>query len=184
MRTFDFTIIASGIDPNEENFEDRFFEAGCGDATISFQKGALTLEFSREAKNFSQALFSAIRAAITAGAKVEHIEPDHLVNLSDIAERAGLSRAAASLYAKGDRRQNFPPPVARVTTDSPLWDWVPVARWLFRERKAIKRRMVIEAKVVRGANLAIQRAEGFERSVFSKKLMQFAERAGSNRAAA
>src|SRR5688500_8207772 len=133
MNSFSFTIIASGIDTQEENFEDRFFEAGCEDATISLQKGALVLEFDRQAKNFSQALFSAILDVTAAGAKVHHVEPDYLVSLSDIAQRSGLSRSAASLYAKGDRGQDFPAPVARVTTESPLWDWLSVARW-FKKR--------------------------------------------------
>jgi len=39
------------------------------------------------------------------GATVERIEPDHLVSLADIARRAGLTRAAISLYAKGMRAQ-------------------------------------------------------------------------------
>ena len=57
------------------------------------------------------------------GARVERIEPDHLVSMADIARRAGLTRAAISLYAKGMRAQEFPAPVARVTSEIPLWDW-------------------------------------------------------------
>jgi hypothetical protein len=170
MNTFNFTIIASGVDPLEKRFEDRFFEAGCDDATISLQKGALILEFSREAKNFSQALYSAIRDVMSAGARVVHVEPDYLVNLSDIANRTGLSRSAASLYAKGERGKGFPSPVARVTTESPLWDWVPVARW-FRKRDHLSRYAVVEAKVVRETNLAIQGDE-IHHSIFARKLAQ------------
>ncbi len=81
MTTFDFTIIANGLTPEDERFADRFFEAGCDDATISFQKGVIILEFDREAKTFFHALFSAIKDVSNAGATVTHIEPDHFVVL-------------------------------------------------------------------------------------------------------
>ena len=184
MASYDFTIIASGIDPAEDRFEDRLFEAGCGDATISVQKGALVLEFGREARNFSQAIFSAIRDVTTAGARIEHVEPDHLVNLSDIANRAGLSRAAASLYAKGERGRDFPAPVARVTTESPLWDWVSVSRWLFRRQRAVERRVVIEAKIVRQINRAIRNEDAHELMAVAKKLAEIKTTAAGGRVAA
>jgi hypothetical protein len=170
MRAFNFTIIASGLDPHTDDFADRFFEAGCGDATISFQKGVLILEFTREAKNVTQAIFSAIRDVQKAGATVINIEPDHLVSLSDIANRAEISRAAASHYAKGLRGKAFPLPVARITTDSPLWDWFSVSRWL-RKRSYVSHYAVIEAKVIRETNLAI-RGENTQHAVFAKKLAE------------
>jgi len=38
-----------GSKPEARDLEERFFEAGCDDATISFQKGVTVLEFAREA---------------------------------------------------------------------------------------------------------------------------------------
>lgn len=165
MKTFSFTIIASGVSPDASDFEDRFFEAGCDDATITYQKGAIILEFDREAKNLSHALSSAIQNVETAGARVEHFEPDHLVNLTDIAVRAGVTRAAASMYAKGLRGKDFPAPVARVTTESALWDWVDVARWLFRHRR-IPLETVLRARLVREANQSMGRRDKPRRVVF------------------
>jgi hypothetical protein len=156
MRTYEFSVIATGLDPEAEGFADRFFEAGCDDATLSFQKGAIILDFDREARSLSHAIKSALADVESAGAEVLHIEPDHLVNLSDIATRIGITRAAASLYAKGERGQGFPAPAARVTTDSPLWDWVDVARWLHRQGR-LSRAELVRARVVRSANLAIAR---------------------------
>lgn len=154
MKTYEFTIIATGLDPYAADFADRFFEAGCDDATISFQKGAIILDFDREARSFGHALQSAMANVEAAGAEVVHVEPDHLVSLSDIAVRAGITRAAASNYAKGERGKDFPAPVARVTTESPLWDWVDVARWLHRQgRLAIDE--LIRARMVRNANITI-----------------------------
>jgi hypothetical protein len=170
MSVFNFTIIASGMDYEADDFEDKFFEAGCDDATISIQKGAIILEFTREGRNFVHALLSAVKDVQGAGAVVEHIEPDYLVNLSDIAFRANISRASVSLYAKGERAADFPAPVARVTTESPLWDWVEVARWMFK-RKTISRHVVVEAKIVREANLALVQPDGFE-AIFAKKFYQ------------
>jgi transcriptional regulator with XRE-family HTH domain len=154
MNTYEFTIIATGLDPYAANFADRFFEAGCDDATISFQKGAIILDFDREARTFGHALTSAIADVEKAGADVVHVEPDHLVSLSDIAVRAGITRAAASNWAKGERGKNSPAPVARVTTDSPLWDWVDVSRWLHRQGR-LPIEDVLRARFVRGVNLSI-----------------------------
>jgi hypothetical protein len=151
MTTYSLTVIASGLDPDADNFEDRFFEAGCDDATISVQKGLIVLEFEREAKSFSHALISAAEDVRKAGARVERFEPDHLVNLSDIAARSGMSRAAISLYCKGARGEGFPAPIARVTSESPLWDWVDVARWM-REKGKLPAEAVLEARLMREAN--------------------------------
>jgi hypothetical protein len=155
MTTYSFSIVAagpSGMEPEE--FADRLAGQGCDDATVSLQKGAFILDFDREERSFVRAVLSAIRDVVRAGGRVTHVEPDHLVSLSDIAVRAGVTRAAASLYAKGERGERFPAPVARVTTDSPLWDWVEVSRWLWR-RKRISLDEVLHARVVRLANVRI-----------------------------
>jgi hypothetical protein len=151
MKIHNFTIIASGVDATASNFSDRFFEAGCDDATIAVQKGLIVLEFDREARSFSQALMSAIVSVERAGAKIERIEPDYLVSASDISKRAELGRAAISHYAGGLRGKGFPHPVARVTTESPLWDWAQVAAWMYVHDK-LPRSAVLEARVVRELN--------------------------------
>lgn len=156
MNAHEFTIIASGLDPRAEEFERRFYDAGCDDATISFQKGHIILDFARIAETFEDAVASAIRDTFAAGARVERIEPDPLVSLADIAARANMSRAAMTQYSKGQRGKHFPAPVAKVTSDSPLWDWPSVARWLFRNGK-LPRRGAIEAAIVKEANEALHR---------------------------
>src|SRR5229473_2441913 len=171
MKTYEFTIIASGLDPDAPDFEDRFFEANCDDATIIVVKGKIVLEFHREARNFSHALASAIQDVTRAGAIVEHIEPDYLVSLSDIAERCSLSRSALSLFAKGERGERFPSPIARITSESPLWDWVHVARWMYHRRR-LSLSVVIHAKIVREANRAVSETHGrVEESRFAQRLL-------------
>jgi hypothetical protein len=169
MKTHEFTIIASGMNPNDDDFADRFYEAGCGDATIAYQKGLIILEFAREAENFVHAITSAFEDVQKAGAKVEGFEPDYLVSLSDIAERCNLSRSAISLYCKGERGDKaFPSPVARVTSESPLWDWVDVSRWMHKHEK-VGAETVLEARLVREANLLI-RLQAAPLGQFAKQL--------------
>jgi predicted DNA-binding transcriptional regulator AlpA len=91
---------------------------------------------------------------MAVGAKVERVEPDPFVSLAEIAARTGMSRAAMSLYAKQQRAEGFPAPVAKVTSNSSLYDWASVALWLFRHKK-ISRETAIEAAVVKEANEAI-----------------------------
>jgi transcriptional regulator with XRE-family HTH domain len=152
MNMYEFTVVSSCPDADIALLTERLFEAGCDDATVSLQKGVAVIEFDREAKNFSHALSSAVSNVRSAGVEVLHIAPDHLVSLSDIAARAGVSRAAVSNYARGVRATDFPPPICRVTTDTPLWDWVDVARWLVRQTGRLTIDDVVQARVVRREN--------------------------------
>lgn len=154
MKTHALTIIASGLNPDDLSYANRFYEAGCSDATISLQKALFVLEFDREAESFQKALVSAIHDVKKAGANIERVEPDHLVSASDIAERSGLTRSAVSLFAAGKRGSDFPAPIARVTSESPLWDWAMVANWMFENGK-ISEEVAIEATSIRTANIAI-----------------------------
>lgn len=168
MKIHEFAIIASGLDPEAEDFEDRFFEAGCDDATLSFQKGAIIVEFHREAVSFSKAVSSAYEAVLRAGAKVERVEPDYLVSLAEIADRSGKTRQAISLYTKGERGDDFPAPIARVTSKHPLWDWEEVAGWLVG-RDDLPREELIRARIVKEANLHLETSDAAEDN-FVKRL--------------
>lgn len=172
--TFEFAIIASGLDPEADDVFDRFFDAGCDDATIAFQKGHFIVDFAREAATLEDAIASAIRDVTKAGAKVERIEPDPLVSLSDMAARAGLTRAALTNYFKGHRAEAFPPPVARVTTESPLWDWATVARWMYAHKK-LSREEAVAAEIVRAANEAIGKGEARISERLKKKAKEYAK---------
>jgi len=168
MKTHEFTIVASGLDPEIDGYEDRFFEAGCDDATLSFQKGVIIAEFAREVVSFSKAIATAYEDILKTGAKIERVEPDYLVSLSDIAERSGLTRQAISLYAKAERGSGFPNPVARVTSNSPLWDWLEVTEWLHALSK-IDVAAVVEARIVKEANRFLELHDG-EPDNFSRRL--------------
>ncbi len=151
MPMYEFSIIASGLDPEAEHFEAQFYVSGCDDALVSFQKGHIILDFSRKAANLADAITSALNCAAKAGATIDRIEPDPLVSLSDIASRTGMTRAAITQYSKGQRSSGFPAPSARVTSESPLWDWATVAHWLFRHGKLTKDQL-IAAELFKEAN--------------------------------
>jgi transcriptional regulator with XRE-family HTH domain len=172
MKTFEFSVIASGLDPEAEDFAERFFNAGCDDATISFQKGHVILDFAREADSIDSAICSAIECVNAAGAQVDRVEPDPLVSLSDIASRTGLTRAAITQYSKGQRGTDFPAPIARVTSETSLYDWAEVATWLFRHEK-LSREDAIEAEAVKVANEAIRANESKLRDKMQARLKDY-----------
>ena len=151
MKTYEFTIIASGLDPEADDFETRFLEAGCDDATVGFQNGRILIEFSRDARSLTEAIVTAVEGALQGGAIVERVEPDPLVSLSEMASRSGMTKGAMSNYSKGHRLDGFPAPTARVTTPSPLWNWARVAEWLYRNGR-ISRDEALEAGVFAAAN--------------------------------
>jgi predicted DNA-binding transcriptional regulator AlpA len=174
MKKFEFSIIASGLDPQAEDFETRFFDAGCDDATLSFQKGHIIVDFTRSSDSLEDAIASAVKNVAKAGAKVERVEPDPLVSLSDIAARSGLSRQAMTNYVKGTRQKDFPAPIARVTSETSLWDWSEVAKWMFENHK-IDRTVAIDAEIFRQANESILSGQTDIRDELKKHVKEYAD---------
>lgn len=166
MKTFEFALIASGFDP-EGDYETPLFEAGCDDATVSVQKGLLIIEFDREAVSFSRAVASGCQNVTTAGFRIERVEPDHLVTLAEIADRATLSRQAVTLFAKGDRGSGFPAPAIKVTSKHPLWDWGEVAGWL-QQRGHVSLDAVVEARIVKEANAYLTAIEVADEAFYQR----------------
>jgi len=134
MTTYDFTFVVDA-DPHADDFEDRFIEAGCDDATFILMRGSAAISFDREAGSYKDAVSSALKQIKSAGSEVLRFEPDFLVSASDIAARTGLTRAAIGHFGKGDRRDGYPAPHSRLSSNSPLWDWVSVSAWLVEQGK-------------------------------------------------
>lgn len=160
MQHFEFSLIVSGLDPDDDAFEDRLFEAGCDDALVSMVKGFVVLDFTRQEKNFAHAVATAIKDVESTGAHVVRLEPDPFVTLSDIASRTRLSKQLVSLYVQGKRGpKDFPLPSLRVSSDSPLWEWLSVARWLRKNQKIDSGRDVVHAALLRKFNNDLAGAE-------------------------
>ena len=75
IKIFEFSVIASGLDPQADDFEARFFDAGCDDATIAFQKGHIIVDFAREAESIDAAIASAIECVKATGAVPSIMRP-------------------------------------------------------------------------------------------------------------
>jgi hypothetical protein len=134
MTVFDFTFVVEA-DLDDEAFEDRFFEAGCDDATYMIMRGNGHLCFDREAETYKEAVLSAYEEIVSTGTPIVRFEPDFLVSAAEIATRSKMTKQAIGLFSKGERRDGFPAPTARVNSASPLWDWVQVSRWMYDHDK-------------------------------------------------
>jgi hypothetical protein len=129
---YEFTLVLSGVPALTRVVLDALFEAGCDDALIGLRDGVAFAEFCRTADSFRTAVLSAIHDVESAGigARVEHVEPDELVTMSEIARRLHLSREGVRKWVAGLRGPgNFPPPAGSLTRRSPLWRWTDVVRW-------------------------------------------------------
>lgn len=155
MNEHDFAFIVSGVDAHDDGFADRFYEAGCDDATLMLVNGLVAVCFARKAESFAHAVMSAHENILATGAKIERFEPDFLVSKSEIAKRANLSKSAVSLYVSGERGSNFPAPHARITSSSPLWDWVEVSSWLHTNGE-LPLEAVVQARIARAVNWFVQ----------------------------
>ena len=153
-----FVLVLSGVTESTEGLEDILFEAGCDNALIFYKKNTVYLEFDREGASFEEAVFSAIRAVegTGIGIKVKRIEPDMIVNLSDIAKRTDLSRQLVSMLVSGDRGDGtFPSPISKITSLNPLWSWSAVAKWMFDHNK-LEEEKVWQAYLIEDLNGALE----------------------------
>ncbi|MEP3675484.1 hypothetical protein [Sulfitobacter sp.] len=154
MKTYEFTFLVDA-DPHSDDFEDRFIEAGCDDATFSLIRGSAALSFDRSAESHKEAVYSALIQIKQAGSKITRFDPDYLVSATEIAARSGLTKAAINLYGNGSRGEGYPKASVRVSTTSPLWDWVDVSKWLMDHGK-VSAEVYLEALNSRIINLGAQ----------------------------
>jgi hypothetical protein len=67
-----FTLHVSDIELTD-NYEDRLFDAGCGDALVAVIDKALYLDFDREASSLDAAVESAKQDVARAGGRVVEV---------------------------------------------------------------------------------------------------------------
>ncbi len=104
-REHDFTLILGGVDQPDENTAEALYAAGCDDATLSFQRGVTTLDFTRTAPTMREAILSAIGDVhgTHLGIYVVRVDDCLFVTQAEIANRAALTPAAISNYVAGKR---------------------------------------------------------------------------------
>ena len=128
----EFTLVLEGSDVLEARNLDAWFEAGCEDATFGDVDGVGFADFARTAPSAPEAMLSAIDQLESAvpSVRVIRVEPDDLVNASEIASRLGRSRESVRLLISGDRGPGgFPAPLSHLKSRGRLWRWAEVARW-------------------------------------------------------
>ncbi len=134
MNVYHFTVLIRDASPDLPDLEDRLYEAGCDDALVCRLNSTVYLEFDREAESAHQALHSAMANLQAAGFSDLVVQESGVSTLAEIAARAGVTRAALSLYAKNKRGDgHFPAPMYGVASGSALYLWPEVAAWLYRQ---------------------------------------------------
>jgi hypothetical protein len=77
MTIYRFSIEVGGIDPEEENLENRFYGNGVDDASICISNGQVIIAFDREAVNEEAAILSASRDIVERGGRVTRVTWDN-----------------------------------------------------------------------------------------------------------
>jgi hypothetical protein len=156
---YQFTLVLDGVDEKTPGLEDALFEAGCDDALINYKNGVVYLDFDREGVALESTIISAIKDIESAdiGALIVSVAPEHLVSLSDIADRVSITRQAVSLLMQGTRGPgNFPKPMLKISNKSPLWRWSAVAEWFYKQGKIRDHGVIDSANVVEDINAALE----------------------------
>ncbi|CAM3816789.1 helix-turn-helix transcriptional regulator [Arcobacter cloacae] len=130
MKEFNFELIFKLVDNQDSNeYLDVLFENGCDDATISTgQLGMVSLSFTREAINASEAVESAINDVKKAipSAKLVEATPD-IVSISEISSILGHSRQYTRKLFNSDT-SSLPAPI-HIGNPS-IWHLSEVLDWL------------------------------------------------------
>ena len=139
MNNYHFTVVVRDARANLSELEDKFFEAGCDDALLCSYNETIYLEFDREADNAEQAVSSALNDIRSLGFHDLIVEEQGYSTLAEMAERAGMTRQALSLYAQNKRGDgSFPRPMYGLASKSAMYFWPEVATWLFNQGKLHK----------------------------------------------
>lgn len=135
MRTWDFSLILSGIDAGEDGGFDALWGACADEPLIGTYDGVSEVLFSREAETVEDAVLSAIDDVERInGVRVVGLRDESLWTLKDIAEHSGRSATEILqlIHAADDTR--FPPHLSDSAEPDPLWRAQEVIDW-FREHQ-------------------------------------------------
>ena len=99
----EFTLVLDGSDVLEPRNLNAWFEAGCDDATFGEVDGIGFADFSREGPAVPRAILSAIEQIESAvpTVRVIRVEPDDLVNASDIGATARTESGGRPAVGRG-----------------------------------------------------------------------------------
>ncbi len=151
MNNYEFSLVLANVRDFNEQLVDCIFEAGCDDASLLTRNGVVYLDFDREATSFTEAVWSAIRQVESIAQpkiRVDSIQPDDLVTVSEIARRIQKSREYVRLLINGERGTgNFPLPISGMSQKSMIWSWSRVSQWLFKQGLVSEEQVAIAQEI-------------------------------------
>ena len=154
MNNYHFTVVVRDAGSDLSELEDKFFEAGCNDALLCSYNDTIYLEFDREAETAEIAIQSALDEIRSLGYADLVVEEKGFSTLAEMAERAGMSRQALSLFAQNKRGDgNFPKPMYGLASKSTMYSWPEVATWLFKQGKLKKTQYEVANASIRLNNI-------------------------------
>lgn len=96
------------------------------------ERGTFDADFDRRAASFTAAVLGAIadlRRVFPEG-RLQRVDPDDLVTLSDIASRVGRTHESVRLLAAGKRGPGtFPVAAGKLRAKTTVWRWHEVVNW-------------------------------------------------------
>jgi hypothetical protein len=128
MTTYWFELEVGPVGDLEETAER--LSAVCGDGQLAGDEHGGTIAFSREARNATDAILSAINDSERAGLSVAGVTED-LVTAEDIAEKTSRSGQAVGHWITSERGPGgFPAPMIHRGRRVKLYSWAQVSSWL------------------------------------------------------
>ena len=138
MRTWDFTLVLSGIDADEDAGFDALWAACADEPLIGTYDGVSEALFSRQAASVEDAVLSAIAdVERIGGVQAVGLRDESFWTIADIAERSGRMPAEIHRLIGPDSIEesapSFPGQISGASDPDPLWRAQDVIDW-FRDQ--------------------------------------------------
>lgn len=181
MDSYALCVIVNGFDLDDE-YQNAGLECLSYDALVSRTGGVTRVDADVAAPSAIDALLQLINDLRTINVTVVRVDPD-LVDVPEIAERLGVTRESARLWATGARRSGFPSHYA-VVGSTRLWFWADVQEWASRnglvEPEGVLAANALEALNGAMAHLRSKHLEGWLQPV-SAPVAHIAQRQAKHR---
>ncbi len=139
---YNFLLVLEGLSEINIETEDKLFESGCDDATLSIKDNIGYLEFDRESISMQEAIVTAITNVVDSGlnVRISAIEPGEYVTTSEIARRINKSRQYIHRLKVGESGfESFPAPISGNQSGNPIYRWSTVVLYFYKHKKFIKK---------------------------------------------
>lgn len=165
MGIYDLTVVVDGFDMDSE-FQNAGLDCLSYEAAVSRTGGVTRVDASVTAPSAIDAIMQLLSDLRSINVNVIRVDPT-LVSVSEIAERCDVSRETARLWAKGQRRRDFPAPYC-VTESSSLWFWSDVQAWAVQHGMLEEHSSTVPSNIVEAMNGAFAYARNRHREGWLK----------------